>query len=270
MKQTCYSIVIAVWTVLVPNVGTAGEQLVLRTPTRKPATITKPPVESALTIKFRDDLKVRAANGDVTSSVGSDLGNVLAVRTQFGLTFSPLIDLPQTTLDYIEARAEQRTGLAQPDLAGMMVVRGADATIEAAGQALLVLDEIEWACFSAIPVEPPCEDVIPDITPDYFASRDSACGDPPDICDYHGPDPGLDMTCAWEYGARGQGIQIADAEFAYIRDHEDLCSCTCTIGDPPPAGCNVCEHLDQEFNNDEVPENHGAADSWPGSTDHLN
>jgi len=58
----------------------------------------------------------------------------------------------------------------------------------------------------------------PPTTPDYFALR----GDPP-IRDYHGPDPGLHMTCAWTYGARGQGIQIADCEYAFHLGTEDLC-----------------------------------------------
>ncbi len=48
-------------------------------------------------------------------------------------------------------------GVAQPDLAGMMVVRGPDETIEAAAQALLALNEIEWAFFAAIPPKPTTE-----------------------------------------------------------------------------------------------------------------
>ena len=50
-------------------------QLIPRTPPAKPATINKPAYESQLSVKFRDDLKARAAGGDLTSAVGADLTN---------------------------------------------------------------------------------------------------------------------------------------------------------------------------------------------------
>lgn len=212
-----------------PATPRAPGALIPRTPLPKLATITKPSFPSTLTVKFRDDFKVRTQpDGTLTSLVGGDLSNVDAVQTQYGLTFEQSIQLPQATLDFVETQAAQRSGVAQPDLAGMMVVHGTDATIEAAAQSLLPLDDIEWAFFAAIPAEPPCVD-IPPPTPDYFPLR----GVDPDIRDYHAPDPGLDMACAWVYGARGQGIQIADVEFGYIRDHEDL--------------CNINEPVDQTF-----------------------
>jgi subtilisin family serine protease len=192
-----------------------------RTPLPKPATITKPAYETRLTVKFRDDLRVRAVAGDVTSLVSADLGSVHVVKEQFGLSFEPMIRLPQATLQHIETRAAQRSGFAQPDLAGMMAVYGPDHTLEAAAQALLALDEVEWVYFSALNHEDPCVDIPPTTPndPSYFGLR----GVDPLIRDYHGPNPGLDMTCARTYGARGQGIQIADCETGYYRGHEDLC-----------------------------------------------
>ena len=41
-------------------------KLIPRTPLPKPPTISKPAYESQLTVKFRDELKVRAVNGIVT------------------------------------------------------------------------------------------------------------------------------------------------------------------------------------------------------------
>ena len=115
-------------------------ELIPRTPLPKPVTITKPLLfDSRLTVKFRDDLKVRAVKGDIASQVGADLGNVQATKAQFALTFQQLIQLPQATLDFIEARAAQRSGIAQPDLAGMAEVNGPEATIEAAAQALTLI-----------------------------------------------------------------------------------------------------------------------------------
>ncbi len=48
----------------------ATAQLIPRTPLPKAAAISKPPYESRLTVKFRDDLKARAVGGDLTSAVG--------------------------------------------------------------------------------------------------------------------------------------------------------------------------------------------------------
>lgn len=201
--------------------------LIPRTPPPKPAAITKPAYESQLTVKFRDDLKARALGGDLTSAVGADLSNVDSVKVQFGLTFHRAIAVPQETLNRIETQASQRSGVAQPDLGGMVVVLAPDENLEQAARTLLTLDEVEWVQFvpTAIP-DDPCAD-IPPATPDYFVLR----GTDPDIRDYHGPNPGLDMTCAWVYGARGQGVQVADVETGFIQGHEDLCNII--NGNPP-------------------------------------
>lgn len=95
-------------------------QLIPRTRFPKPATITKPAYDTRLTVKFRDDLKVRAVGADLTSLVSADVGNVRAVQTRFSLSFKPMIQLPAATVEYIETRAAQRSGIAQPDLAGMV------------------------------------------------------------------------------------------------------------------------------------------------------
>lgn len=143
-------------------------ELIPRTAPAKPPTITKPAYESQLTVKFRDDLKARAVGGDLTSSVGADLTNVDSVKAQFGLRFDRAIAVPQQTLDRIVAQAAQRSGVAQPDLGGMLVVRGVDENLEEAARTLLTLDEVEWVQFvpTAKP-DDPCAD-IPPPTPDYF------------------------------------------------------------------------------------------------------
>jgi subtilisin family serine protease len=245
-----------------------------RTPLPKQAAISLPSFPSELTLKFRDDLKVRALGGTLVSLVSADLGNVLAIQTQFAITFEPLIQLPQSMLDFIESQAALRSGIAQPDLGGMMVVRGPAGIIEAAAQALLPLEELEWVDFAAIPPEPPfwdppcpddgvccccagdpscqgsvclggtcaCQDLCPS-TPHFF---DPTCrGVDPNILDYHGPNPGINMACAWNFqGGRGQNVEIADCEQEYERNHEDLCSCA--VSNPSPA-CNVHEPAGQNF-----------------------
>lgn len=228
----------------------AGAQLIPRTPLSKPATISKPEFESELSVKFRDDLKVRPVGGSVTSAVNADLSAVLAVRAQYGLTFAPSSDLPQADLDFLETRAAQMSGVGQPDLAGMMQVLGPAATIEAAARDLLALWETEWVEFEMLDPDPPCMDLYPS-TPPYFAP-----GNVWDSYHYEHPDPGLNMTCAWTYGGRGQDAQISDCEYGFMRVpnapppstvHEDLCN----VNSPYPASCLHGGHQDRA--------NHGLA-----------
>ena len=90
-----------------------AQQLLPRTPLApKPLTMSKPAFPCELTVKFRDELKVRATGGSVTSVVNADLSAVLAVRTQYGLTFAPLSSHSQADFDFLEGRAAQMSGVA--------------------------------------------------------------------------------------------------------------------------------------------------------------
>jgi hypothetical protein len=178
--------------------------------------VVRPQFDSELSVKFRDDLKVRAVNGNVASAAGSNLAAAQQVQQQFGLSFEQSIELPQATLDFVETRAAQVSGIAQPDLAGGMIVTGPADTLEQAANALLGLAEVEWVEFVLPIPEPPqaCSDIAP-TTPNYFAQGRQG---------YHGPNPGLNMECGWTFGGRGQGIRLADCEWAYRPLHEDRCT----------------------------------------------
>ena len=117
-----------------------------------------------------------------------DFAKVQAVKGQFALTFHQLIQLPQETLDFVETQAAQRSGIAQPDLGGMILVRGADESIDAAARALLALDEIEWAQFTMPNPEPPsicwadCE--VPSQGPFCEPPVERCCDIDPETWDY--------------------------------------------------------------------------------------
>jgi hypothetical protein len=184
-----------------------------RSPLSKPATIDRPAWPSRLTLKLRDGLAVRARAGGLVSQTGAALAGPRGVAARHGLSFTPLIDLPPSVLATVEARALARSGVAQPDLAGMLVAHGPDAALEPAARELLPLDEVEWVHFAQLAPEPPCSD-LPPPTPHYYAQG---------LQPYHGPDPGLNMAFAWSLGALGQGVRIADCEYGYIPGTEDLC-----------------------------------------------
>lgn len=128
MNRMFYPFAIVAFSVCVFAAAPVAAQLIARTPLPKPVTITKPAFESRLTVKFVDNLKVRAVNSGVVSQVGADIGNVQAVKAQFALTFQPLIQLPQAALNFIEGRAAQRSGdrSARPCRDGGRSRRGRD------------------------------------------------------------------------------------------------------------------------------------------------
>jgi subtilisin family serine protease len=216
----------------------------------KPQRVVQPEYEHRLTVKFRDDIRARTdVQGRVVSAAGvgpiaiADLGDV---------RFSPLINLSQERIEHIESRAAVGSGIAQPDLAGMMIIEAPHERLQEIADALLASPLTEWVYFEElIPPPPgwvdgpgharrplvarngddrhdgsalltPCVD-IPPVTPNYFSLQI-----------YHGPDPGLNMAAAWQMAAaRGAGIKIADCEYWFNGDHEDLCDIIAEPGQTP-------------------------------------
>lgn len=188
------------------------------------AVLLKPPVEllsdtrsghpltSRLIVKFRDDLLVRSEAGSAVSLVGKDLSPIQEVAAELGLSFSPLIRLPEQKLLDLQARAAELSGVAQPDLGGMMIVslevENAPAIV-AAGQALGALDEVEFVHRQVLGVPPPAD--IPPWTPEHVGLQT-----------YRGPDPGMNADYAWSLGITGEGIRLSDCEYGWVASHEDL------------------------------------------------
>jgi hypothetical protein len=165
-----------------------------------------------LVVKFRDDVKARAADSVLTSLSRAALAPVEEVAGRFGITFSPLIRLSPARIEALESRAAARSGRAQPDLQGLLVAVPADPSVdrlEAAGRALQALAEVEFAYIETLGIPPPADIAPP--TP-LFHDRQ----------DYFGPNPGLNMTYAWAQGVRGAGIRLSDVEYNWRQAHEDL------------------------------------------------
>jgi hypothetical protein len=210
--------------------GPAGDRpLAPRAPMLKPDRVDRPAHEHRLTVKFHDHIRARATDaGDLISLAGANLDDLAAARAVHQMTFRPLIQLPDETIAFIERRAARMSGLAQPDLAGMMIVNVAEESIQAAADALLASPLTEWVYFEELTPPPPgavltpCSD-IPPVTPSYVHLQT-----------YRGPNPGLNMLAAWqEFDARGAGIRIADCEYGYNADHEDLCDIIPEPGQTP-------------------------------------
>lgn len=209
MNARIFSLLVAL---AFPLFSVQADSLSPRQELSKSAHLTRPDTPHQLVVKFRDAARVRATGARPVSLSGADLSAVEALAAQHGAEFTQLIRLPQATLDLLEQRAALHSGVAQPDLAGMLVVHAPDASIEPLANALNALEVIEWVDFQDLYPPPPCTD-LPPRTPQYFPLQT-----------YHGPDPGLNMTAAWELGStRGRGVKVADCEYGVVFDHEDLC-----------------------------------------------
>ncbi len=191
------------------------------------------PWHDQLVVKFVDGARVRATeDGRVRSASGVDLTPVDQVAAQHGLSFRPLIQLPEPELEGLQQRAAQRSGRAQPDLSGLHVAELAGTAapavdspralvepalavrVEAAGNALLALEVVEHVAVQTLGAPPP-GDIAP--TTPWMAWRQ----------DYRGPDPGMDVDYQWKvgsiwYGLRGDGIRFSDCEYGWNASHEDL------------------------------------------------
>jgi hypothetical protein len=200
---------------LVPAVAThAGDAGALRPRTSLPKAdaVTQPAHDHRLIVKFRDDLLVRAVQGGLLSLSGADLDEATALALRHDASFSQLIDLPVATIQRLERRAARASGVAQPDLAGMLEVHAPGARLQQIADSLNATPLTEFVHFQQLMPDPPCFDIAP-TTNDYRALQA-----------YHDAAIGVKMSDAWLLGdARGTGIRIADCEYGYVDAHEDLC-----------------------------------------------
>ncbi len=166
-----------------------------------------------LTVKFRDDLKVRAlANGGVTSTIGKEMLQIASLRSRFKMQFKPLIPTSEDRLSALEERGRSLSKRQQPDLAGMMIVDVPGASKDdllLIAEELNSLEEVEYVYFERLNIPPP-GDISP-TTPDLTGLQT-----------YFDPDPGIDVDYAWSQGWRGGGIRLSDCEYGWVYSHEDL------------------------------------------------
>ncbi len=167
-----------------------------------------------LVVKFIDPAKARAEpDGVLLSQAGADLAEARALAMRHGVSFAPLLRLPESLLRSIELRAERQSGTGQPDLAGMLVARTPGARtlgdLERIGNELQRLSVVEFV--DLVPLgNPPPGDIAPP-TPDLSVNQT-----------YRGANPGMNADFAAAHGINGLGLRISDCEYGWNPAHEDL------------------------------------------------
>jgi subtilisin family serine protease len=181
-----------------------------------PQESTAVPGGQRLVVKFRDEWRVRANFGLLTSHGSAELERLNAWASQAGLRFRPLIQLPEQALLELEARAAARSGVPQPDLAGHLILESLvgpqELPLERLGAWAAELEAsaaVEWTYLEHLGVPPPGD--IPPVTPNLEPQQT-----------YLGPNPGVDALYAWGQLALGAGVRISDCEYGWNPAHEDL------------------------------------------------
>ena len=213
--------------------GFAQARLEPRVPFAKHELPERPAHEHRLVVKFHDHVGARpASDGSLTSIRGVDVSGLVANLSAVTagdrpVRFASLIELTEAQLDHMLAEAAERSGRAQPDLGAMMAVDVADGDMAAVAAALHASDLVEIVEYEHLWPQPPlgpdaCTDTLP-MTPQMSQFQD-----------YLGEDPGMGMAAAWTMpGGDGAGVRIADCEYWFRPDHEDLCNVIAEPGHEP-------------------------------------
>jgi len=178
-------------------------------------------IKHRLVLKLADGLQGRATgDGGLDSEVGASLSGLEVVAADESLRFAPLLRTGEEQLNGLLTRAAERSGRAQPDLAGLLIIElpgGADAApgtqavteMVRVSERIRALPEVEFVALQTLGVPPP-GDIAPtttDLTPNQL---------------YLQPDPGFDIEALWAQGFDGSGIRLSDCEFGWNPAHEDL------------------------------------------------
>ncbi len=192
--------------------GSVSAALTARAPLPKEPLTVHPQHEQRLVVKFRDEARVRALpSGRLASLSGADVAALNAAADRLTFAFEPLLRTGEAALANLESRAASHSGRAQPDLAGMALVR-AEATADRLLEIAAALDadaRVEWLSLEALGMPPPTDLAPP--TPDLVAGQTYLVGN-----------PGLNSNFAWSRGATGAGIRVSDCEYGWNATHEDL------------------------------------------------
>jgi hypothetical protein len=180
--------------------------------------IVRPPGEVLqLTVKFADRFFARAdESGTLLMTSERDEAALVDAVARHQLRFRRNLHTSEASLANLQQRAADRTGRAQPDLAGMLIAESpaatsADDTV-ALATALQALPQVEFVTLASLDrlPPPPASDIAP-TTPSLVDKQG-----------YRGTS-GINAEWAWtNHNAKGQGVTLRQCEYSYNASHEDL------------------------------------------------
>lgn len=172
--------------------------------------------EYRITVKFVDAALARVQSGTLVSDAGWNLKPVAQLAQGYGAAFEQRLNAGAcTNLNAMLAKAEQNTGVAQPDFEGfheLIFAQPIDGTqFLSAYDDLVARSEIEFVGINAAGMAPP-----PTATPDFSS------GPPPSQTAYRGSNPGADFAFAHAQGLTGAGMRLSEVSLTYDLEHEEF------------------------------------------------
>ncbi|WP_462418964.1 S8 family serine peptidase [Kytococcus sp. Marseille-QA3725] len=180
-------------------------------------------------------IQVKLAEGTSTEARSSALAAegdsaVAALARDSRLTdVRPMVDLPASTLKDLKTTAQARSGAEQADMSLWLVATVDEGSMDEVLRELEADPAVEAAMPQPLPVEPPRAGVT-----DPAAGLRSDASTPvnplatPDFTDrqaYRGPasEQGIEALAGQELpGGKGKNVAVADVEFGWTYEHEDL------------------------------------------------
>lgn len=190
----------------------AAEPLAPRVVPQKPSLAEMEAVRSSgqVIVKFAEGVRVRIRAGRVTGLSAADAAALDAALAAFGLTVADLErlhgDVPEEMLEAQRSAAERGSGKTLADLNLYYVLSAPAGTTPAVLAARLNrLDFVEAA-------EPAPAPALPPATPNFVPNQG-----------YRKPTQGVGALDPSRHpGGDGRGVTIADVEYSWLLDHEDL------------------------------------------------
>lgn len=187
-------------------------------PAKEPLQI--PPGNSLrLLVKFKDEFRARAgAAGELTveATDESRVQSLARLVRDEPIRFRSTVTVSEEKIEALRERAAKNSGVAQPDLAGVLEIVPANSLTPVAMIALAEkfrrLAEVEFVQLESIdrPPPPPASDIFPP-TPLLSGSQTYRTA------------AGINADAVWaKYGVRGDGIRLRDCEYQFNISHEDL------------------------------------------------
>ncbi|MBX7207008.1 MAG: S8 family serine peptidase [Verrucomicrobiaceae bacterium] len=178
-----------------------------------------------LYMKVADTLRARAlADGRLAIEPGTAVNadDLMQTARDHDLRFKRVHSVSDADLNSLERRAAVRTGMAQPDAAGLVEVvpKGAASRAQMIGLArvLHALAAVEFAELESLdaPSPPPASDIAP---PTPLLSGGQS---------YRSAGSGIDVDYVWNaLGVRGHpSVRLTDCEYSFNATHEDLAGLT--------------------------------------------
>lgn len=165
-----------------------------------------------LIVKFHDEARARASRGElVLTGTNTRMDAAITSFTvDHAALYTQLVELDNTMIDRIDGKLSPSKRF---DIRSMLEVHVEGVSLFDAARELRDSRLVEWVSIEPRITEPPCEDIRPQ-TIDFV-----------NLQGYTMPEIGINIQDLQRDGrATGEGITVANIEYYFNPDHEDLCN----------------------------------------------